>query len=321
MGGEPATDLLGMVVTCLREVLKTVNGQFISKAPDTEQYYLDLKKDIDYDAQIDTRADALSDDALDRAYFSAIRQLMERTDESHLRLRLPDLAVPDRVAGAPRRAHRLPLLRRTQRPADGPAAAGLLHLLHPALRAAALPRRAPARRGVLPAEGPRRRHHAQLEHLRRRPGPRRHGQRQRQVHLPLQGAGRPARHEQMAAGEADDSLEVTYGGKSKPLQDWVRGVSMRDKARLGSDERINFRDVVNVVSGLALGQHFADLAPEYPAFSLLLTEINRKQYVGSACAGSPAAPAPRTRSPCWMPWRCWTATASSRPAPAMPRRS
>jgi hypothetical protein len=82
MGGEPATDLLGMVVTCLREVLKTVNGQFISKAPDTEQYYLDLKKDIDYDAQIDTRADALSDDALDRAYFSAIRQLMERTDET-----------------------------------------------------------------------------------------------------------------------------------------------------------------------------------------------------------------------------------------------
>jgi len=79
MGGEPATDLLGMVVTCLREVLKTVNGQFISKAPTTSQYYLDLKKDIDYDAQIDTRADALSDDALDRAYFSAIRQLMERT--------------------------------------------------------------------------------------------------------------------------------------------------------------------------------------------------------------------------------------------------
>ena len=77
-------------------------------------------------------------------------------------------------------------------------------------------------------------------------------------------------------------LTVTYGGKSKPLQDWVRDVSMRDKARLGSDELINFRDVVNVVSGLALGQHFADLAPEYPAFSLLLTEINRKQYVGSA---------------------------------------
>lgn len=57
------------------------------------------------------------------------------------------------------------------------------------------------------------------------------------------------------------ALEVTYGGKSKPLQDWVRGVSLRDKARLGAEERINFRDVVNAVSGLALGQHFSDLAP------------------------------------------------------------
>ena len=46
----------------MREVLKTVNGQFISKAPDTEQYYLDLKKDIDYDTQIEKRAEALSDD-------------------------------------------------------------------------------------------------------------------------------------------------------------------------------------------------------------------------------------------------------------------
>jgi hypothetical protein len=82
MGGDPADDLLTAVQTTLREIVKTVNGQFISKAPDTEQYYLDLKKDVDYDAQIEKRAEALSDDALDRAYYGAIKQLMERTDES-----------------------------------------------------------------------------------------------------------------------------------------------------------------------------------------------------------------------------------------------
>jgi hypothetical protein len=82
MGGDPADDLLSHVQTVLREILKTVNGQFISKAPGTDQYYVDLNKDVDYDAQIDKRAAALSDDALDRAYFSAIRELMERTDEA-----------------------------------------------------------------------------------------------------------------------------------------------------------------------------------------------------------------------------------------------
>ena len=70
----------------------------------------------------------------------------------------------------------------------------------------------------------------------------------------------------------------------------MRGVSLRDKARLGADDRINFRDIVNVVSGLAFGHHFADLAPEYPTFSLLVTETNRKQLIVSALrwlAGGP----------------------------------
>ncbi len=69
---------------------------------------------------------------------------------------------------------------------------------------------------------------------------------------------------------------------AKSLQDWVRGVSLRDKARLGPEDRINFRDVVNIVSGLSLTQHFADLAPEYPTFSLLLTETNRKPQILNA---------------------------------------
>ena len=48
---------------------QTVNGQFISSA---EQYYLD-QEDVDYDAQIEKRAEALSDDA-NRAYYGAIKQ-------------------------------------------------------------------------------------------------------------------------------------------------------------------------------------------------------------------------------------------------------
>lgn len=78
------------------------------------------------------------------------------------------------------------------------------------------------------------------------------------------------------------AFEVTYQGKTKTLQDWFKGVSLRDRARLGPDERINFRDVVNIVSGLALDQRFVDLSPEYPTFSVLVTEANRKQLIGNA---------------------------------------
>jgi hypothetical protein len=78
------------------------------------------------------------------------------------------------------------------------------------------------------------------------------------------------------------AFEVTYQGKKKNLQEWAKGVSLRDRARLGADERINFRDVVNVISGLVLGQRFVDLSPEYPTFSVLVTEANRKQLIGNA---------------------------------------
>jgi hypothetical protein len=34
------------------------------------------------------------------------------------------------------------------------------------------------------------------------------------------------------------AFEVTYQGKTKTLQEWTRGISLRDKARLGPEERI-----------------------------------------------------------------------------------
>jgi hypothetical protein len=78
------------------------------------------------------------------------------------------------------------------------------------------------------------------------------------------------------------AYEVAYQGKAKALQQWTKGFNLRDKARLGADDRINFRDIVNVVSGLALASHFQELAPDYPTFTMLLTRANRTHMIGSA---------------------------------------
>jgi Family of unknown function (DUF6079) len=53
LGGIPSEDLLSQIETVLREIHKTVNGQFISSNPDNHQFYLDLKKTEDFDALID----------------------------------------------------------------------------------------------------------------------------------------------------------------------------------------------------------------------------------------------------------------------------
>lgn len=281
MGGDPADDLLTAVQTTLREIVKTVNGQFISKAPDTEQYYLDLKKDVDYDAQIEKRAEALSDDALDRAYYGAIKQLMERTDESTY------------VTGHQIWQYQIEWQEhRVDRN-------GYLFFGAPNDRPTAQPERDFYVYFIQPFEPPRFRDENRAD----------------EVFLRLKGLDDAIkRHLSFYAAAQDlastasggakaiyldrakDALremskwlqdkqmtayEVTYQGRTKTLQEWTKGVSIRDKLRLGADERANFRDIVNVIAGLALNQHFADVAPDYPVFSVLVTESNRKQLVGN----------------------------------------
>lgn len=282
LGGDAADDLLTAVQTTLREIVKTVNGQFISKAPDTEQYYLDLKKDIDYDAQIEKRAEALSDDALDRAYYGAVKELMECTDDSTYVT--GHQIWQYQIEWQERRVERI----------------GYLFFGAPNDRPTAQPERDFYIYFIQPFEPPRFRDESKTD----------------EVFFRLKGLDDTIKRHLAFYAAAQDlasaasggakgiyldkaksalremrgwlqekqttAFEVTYQGKTKTLRDWAKGVSMRDKLRLGQEERANFRDIVNVTSGLALGTHFADLAPEYPTFSVLVTEGNRKQLVTNA---------------------------------------
>jgi hypothetical protein len=283
MPGDAAENLLSMVQTVMREVLKTVNGQFISKAPDTEQYFLDLKKDIDYDAQIENRAGSLDDDQLDRAYYAALLQLIRENpnEPSHVsgfqiwqyqiewqerraeRMGYLFFGAPnDRPTAQPERDFYIYFIQPFDKPkfADNSLTDEVFFRLkgmdddikrHLSAYAASLELASTASGGA------------------------------KAIYLSkaqdfLKAMSKWLQEKQMTA------FEVTYQGKTKTLQDWAKGVSLRDRARLGPDERINFRDVVNIISGLVLGQRFVDLAPEYPTFSILVTEANRKQLVGNA---------------------------------------
>ena len=64
---ERTSDFLRTTVeSCLKEITKTMAGQFISHNTDNDQYYLDLQKTIDHDAKIQDKADTLSDSQLDQ---------------------------------------------------------------------------------------------------------------------------------------------------------------------------------------------------------------------------------------------------------------
>ncbi|HKZ86416.1 MAG TPA: DUF6079 family protein [Anaerolineae bacterium] len=72
------------VESTLSAILTTVSGQFISFNPENGQYYLDLKKDIDFDAQIAAKAEVLSDDQLNQYYFQALASLLETGDTRYV---------------------------------------------------------------------------------------------------------------------------------------------------------------------------------------------------------------------------------------------
>lgn len=72
MPDQSSETLQGIVYVVLKDIMTTVSGQFVEHNDDNGQYYLDLKKDIDYDEKITQRAAMLEDDQLNRYFFTVV---------------------------------------------------------------------------------------------------------------------------------------------------------------------------------------------------------------------------------------------------------
>ena len=281
LGGDPADDLRSQVETVLREIHKTVSGQFISSNPDNHQYYLDLKKTDDFDAIIDTRAQTLDGSKLDRYYYEALKQVMECSDHTY-------------VTGYRIWEHELEWLDRKA------ARQGYLFFGAPNERSTAVPPRDFYLYFIQPFEPPHYKDEKKADEL---------FLRLKNMDDSFQTAIRnfaaaldlgstssghaKATYESKASGFLRDlvqwlqknmgtAIEITYQGRTKSIGEWAKGKSIRDIAGIGSHERINFRDLVNTVAGICLSSHFQDQAPDYPIFSVLITGTNRAQAAQDA---------------------------------------
>ena len=284
LGGEPADDLLSQVETVLREIHKTVSGQFISSNPENRQYYLDLKKTEDFDAIIEKRVESLGDDQLDRYYYEALKRVMECTDETY-------------VSGYKIWEHELEWYKRKA------ARQGYLFFGSPNERSTAIPPLDFYLYFIQPFDPPHFKDEKKAD----------------EVFLRLTGADddfREALSKYSAAidlastssGHRKNTLEsraekflsklvkwfqehmstafdITYQGRKKSLIEWSKGHNIRELAGIPSHERINFRDLINTIAGICLETWFAELAPEFPHFSVLVTSVNRTQAAQDALRG------------------------------------
>lgn len=76
--------LLDQVQVALREIMRTVSGQYITFNAENGQYYLDVDKDVDFAAKIAERGEFMEDDDLNRYCFEALQQLLHMSDTTYV---------------------------------------------------------------------------------------------------------------------------------------------------------------------------------------------------------------------------------------------
>ncbi|MBO8173526.1 MAG: ATP-binding protein [Bacillaceae bacterium] len=76
--------LRSTVESVLKEILKTVSYQYISFNEANGQYYVDIQKDIAVDDLIEQKAEALTDEQLDRHFFEALAIVTESAKNTYV---------------------------------------------------------------------------------------------------------------------------------------------------------------------------------------------------------------------------------------------
>ena len=281
LGGDPADDLLSQVETVLREIHKTVSGQFISSNPANRQYYLDLKKTDDFDALINNRAESLDATRLDRYYYDALRRVMECADETYTTgYQIWEYELEWRERKAARQ--------------------GYLFFGAPNERSTAVPPRDFYIYFIQPHDPPHFRNEKKSDevffHLKGVDDQFRDRLRGYAAALDLASTSSghaKGSYESKASGFLRDlvnwiqghmttALEVCHQGRQKALMEWAKGHSLRELSGISPVERINFRDLIKAVAGICLEKHFAEQTPEYPSFSVLITSSSRTQAAQDA---------------------------------------
>ena len=263
MGGDPAEDLLSIIETTLRETHKTVSGQFISSNKDNRQYFLDLKKTDDYDALVEKRADSLDDNALDRYYYDALKQVLECTD------------IPTHITGFQIWQHEIEWQDRKA------GRLGYLFFGAPNDRSTAVPAREFYLYFIQPFEKPDYKDEKKADEVFfRLMGKDEAFSRSLRLYAAALELGaissgiKKQTYEKKAIEHLDDltkwlrehlfqAVEVTYQGSRKKFVEWLKGT--------GGGGTLNIRDAVNAVASKCLSEEFANRAPEYPHFSALVT--------------------------------------------------
>lgn len=265
--------LRSTVETILRDISRTVSGQFISQNEENGQYYLDLKKDIDYDKKIEERGEALGEH-LDRYYFDALKRVMKTPENPYVsghRIWQHDIVWKEHKAG---RSGYLFFGAPNDRPTAQPPRDFYIYFIQPFDTPEFEDEKKPDEVFFNFVERA-----AEFDKtLRLYAGAREMGA----------TSGGPSKR--IYEDKATDFLkimerwlrehmvtayEVTYLGERKKLVEWMKKAAVPSNA--------DIPETVDAVAGLCLAPHFAEIAPHYPKFpDIIRNQEDREEVVKDA---------------------------------------
>ncbi|KRF37390.1 DUF6079 family protein [Nocardioides sp. Soil805] len=270
---ELEADFLEMSVeTLVGEIRKAATGQFISVNESNGQVYLDLNKNVAYDEQIDQRVESIDDEALDRAYFDLLAQVLEVTDAPYVSgYKIWSYQLPWAAKKVERTGY-LFFGAPNQRSTAQPARDFYLYFLHP-FDPVAFNDEEKSDEIFFQLEDPAEafttalgRYAAANAKAAETSGETRQG-----------FLARAQKFGQEAVKWLRDNLsshvKVTYQGERKPLAEWLAGVP---------GGRRTLKEQLEAIAAAALSPHFDARYPGYPVFAEQLTAANLANAVQNA---------------------------------------
>ena len=271
MGGDDATNLEKNIFTTIVTIAKTVNGQFITRNKENNQVYLDVEKVDDFDALIEQRADALTDDQTNNAYRAAMLEILEQTDskDAYTQMWRHELRWPDKNVTRP----------------------GWLFLGSPNERETAKPPLDYYLYFIQPKNPPK----LKKQYLGSDEVMFRLKNTDEEFNQALKFyAAAIVQAENSTAGNAQtiyrskatgylqamvswlnqnrtDAYEVQHKDQTRPMMDWLAGQTLRSVTGSSSNETLTLKEVFEAIASVILNPEFNTQAPEYPTFSQYIT--------------------------------------------------
>lgn len=256
--------LLTTVETVLHDIMNTVSGQFIEYNKDNGQYFLNLKKDVDYDKKIQEKADFLGEDRLNQYFYTVMYdaadlQLTEHVTgrkiyeyiinwteknifrEGYLFMGLPS----ERTTAQPPQdfyVYMLPLF--GSKPIDDPQKDEVYFAFQNSDKFTALLKEYAGAKEmeVMSAQGETRSAYA------------------KRATSTLRDLRRYLEENKTVC------FHISYLSAEKPVLEYLRGARMNE---------ITVRDVIGIVASKALNSYFNERYPDYPAFKKPVTKENQ----------------------------------------------